>query len=93
MLPDSCAMVNPGNAATIRPRFTGRSLIAVPVLLDGTGPYDFVVDTGAQITTIDPVTAGKEIPVKPDVDGVLPTMLFRSVLISYADHFAVLDPR
>jgi predicted aspartyl protease len=44
----------PGNAVSIRLRFTGRSLIAIPVMLDGTGPYDFVVDTGAQITTIDP---------------------------------------
>jgi predicted aspartyl protease len=47
----------PRNAASIRPRFTGRSLIAVAVMLDSTGPYDFVVDTGAQITTIDPKLA------------------------------------
>jgi hypothetical protein len=47
----------PGNADSIRLRFAGRSLIAVPVMLDGTGPYDFVVDTGAQITTIDPKLA------------------------------------
>ena len=49
----------PGNAASIRPRFTGRSLIAIPVMLDETGPYDFVVDTGAQITTIDPKLAAE----------------------------------
>lgn len=49
----------PGNAASIRPRFTGRSLIAAPVMLDNTGPYDFVVDTGAQITTIDPRLASE----------------------------------
>jgi hypothetical protein len=49
----------PGNAVSIRPRFTGRSLIAVPVMLDNTGPYDFVVDTGAQITTIDPTLAAE----------------------------------
>jgi hypothetical protein len=44
----------PGDVASIRPRFTGRSLITVPVMLNNTGPYDFVLDTGAQITTIDP---------------------------------------
>jgi Aspartyl protease len=49
----------PENASSIRPRFTGSSLIAVPVMLDNTGPYDFVVDTGAQITTIDPRLAAK----------------------------------
>ena len=47
----------PGNAVSIRPRFTARSLFAVPVMLDNRGPYDFVLDTGAQITTIDPQLA------------------------------------
>jgi len=46
-----------------------------------------------QISFVTPVAAGKEIPVKPDVDGVLPTSLFRNVFISYADHFAILEPR
>jgi predicted aspartyl protease len=46
-----------------------------------------------QISFVTPVAAGKEIPVKPDVDGVLPTALFRSAFLSYADGFAVLEPR
>jgi hypothetical protein len=37
------------------------------------------------------VAAGKDIPVNPDVDGLLPTILFRSVFISYADRFAVIE--
>jgi hypothetical protein len=45
-----------------------------------------------QISFVTPVAAGKEIPVKPDVDGVLPTALFRRAFISYADRFAVLEP-
>jgi hypothetical protein len=45
-----------------------------------------------QITFVTPVSTGKEIPVKPDVDGALPTALFRSTFISYADRFAVLEP-
>ena len=53
----------PGNVASIRPRFVGSSLITVPVMLDNTGPYDFVLDTGAQITTIDPVLAAQLHPV------------------------------
>lgn len=43
----------PGNVASIRWRAVRRWIITVPVMLDGYGPYDFVVDTGAQITTID----------------------------------------
>jgi hypothetical protein len=45
-----------------------------------------------QISFVTRVAAGKDIPVKPDVDGVLPTALFRSVFISCADHFVVLQP-
>jgi hypothetical protein len=45
-----------------------------------------------QISFVTPVDAGKGIPVKPDVDGVLPTALFRNAFISYADRFAVLQP-
>lgn len=46
-----------------------------------------------QILFVTPVAAGKELPVKPDIDGLLPTSLFRSAFISYADHFAILEPR
>jgi Aspartyl protease len=60
MLPGLCAEPRcPGNVASIRPRFVGRSYIVVPVMLDKTGPYDFVLDTGAQITTIDPALASE----------------------------------
>jgi hypothetical protein len=34
-----------------------RSIIIVPVEINHTGPYDFMVDTGAQITTVDPALA------------------------------------
>jgi hypothetical protein len=45
-----------------------------------------------QISFVTPVAAGRDLPVKPDVDGVLPTSLFRSVFFSYADHIAILQP-
>jgi hypothetical protein len=44
----------PGNVASIRPRFVERSIIIVPVMLNNSGPYDFVLDTAAQVTTVDP---------------------------------------
>jgi hypothetical protein len=47
----------PGNVASIRPRFVEHSIIIVPVMLNGSGPYDFVLDTAAQMTTIDPALA------------------------------------
>lgn len=49
----------PGNAASLRFRLVQRSQIFVPVTINHTGPYDFLVDTGAQVTTIDPTLAAE----------------------------------
>src|SRR3954452_9560904 len=47
----------PGNAASITPRFVQHTLIIIPVKINGQGPFDFIVDTGSQITVIDPALA------------------------------------
>jgi hypothetical protein len=49
----------PENVASIRPRFVERSIVIVPVILNGSGPYDFVLDTAQQMTTIDPALAAE----------------------------------
>jgi len=41
-----------------------RALIVIPVRINQSGPYDFVVDTGSQITVIDPLLAA-ELDLKP----------------------------
>ena len=43
-----------------------------------------------QIQFVMPMNAGKNSP-KSDVDGLLPTMLFQRVYVSYAGHYVVLD--
>jgi len=47
----------PGNAASITPRFVRHTLIIIPVKMNGQGPFDFIVDTGSQLTVIDPALA------------------------------------
>jgi hypothetical protein len=47
----------PGNVTSLRLRLVQRSMIVVPVEINHTGPYDFMVDTGAQLTTVDPALA------------------------------------
>jgi hypothetical protein len=47
----------PGNVDSLRLRLIENVQIIVPVAINGTGPYDFLVDTGAQITTVDPALA------------------------------------
>jgi hypothetical protein len=49
----------PGNIASLRLRLVQHSQIVVPVKINHTGPYDFLVDTGAQVTTIDPALAAE----------------------------------
>jgi hypothetical protein len=47
----------PGSVASLALRRIQDDLIVVRVRINRTGPYDFLVDTGSQITTIDPVLA------------------------------------
>jgi hypothetical protein len=49
----------PGSAASVTPRLVQRALIVIPVRVNQTGPYDFVVDTGSQVTVIDPLLASE----------------------------------
>src|SRR5260370_14722997 len=49
----------PGNVAILRFRLVQRSQVIVPVTINHTGPYDFLVDTGAQVTSVDPALAAQ----------------------------------
>src|SRR5580704_14214174 len=49
----------PGNVPSLRLRLVQRSQIVVPVMINHSGPYDFLVDTGAQVTTVDPALAAE----------------------------------
>jgi hypothetical protein len=49
----------PGNIANVTPRFVQRALIVIPVKINQAGPFDFMVDTGSQMTVIDPVLASE----------------------------------
>jgi hypothetical protein len=49
----------PGGAASVTPRFVQRALIVIPVKVNQAGPFDFMVDTGSQITVIDPLLAAE----------------------------------
>lgn len=57
-------------------------------------PQDIRVGVHAfhQVSFVTPVTPDNDASQKPEGDGVLPTILFRRVFVSYADHYAILDP-
>jgi hypothetical protein len=47
----------PGNVDSLRLPIASRSRIIVPIEINHFGPYDFLLDTGAQVTMIDPSLA------------------------------------
>ena len=49
----------PGNVASLRFRLVRRSQIIVPVKINHTGPYNFLLDTGSQATIVDPALAAE----------------------------------
>ena len=55
----------PGNVETLRYHSLEHSQIAVSVTINGTGPYEFLVDTGSQVTILEPSLAA-ELELKPE---------------------------
>ena len=49
----------PGNIAGLRPRIVARALLVIPVKINQSGPFDFMVDTGSQLNVIDPALAAQ----------------------------------
>src|SRR5208337_2228820 len=49
----------PGNVASLPFHIINGQQIVLPVSINGSGPYNFLLDTGAQITTIDSTLAAQ----------------------------------
>ncbi len=49
----------PGNIAGLRPRLVAGALLVIPVKINESGPFDFMVDTGSQLNVIDPALAAQ----------------------------------
>jgi hypothetical protein len=63
----------PAGIASVTPRFVRRALIVIPVRINQKGPFDFMVDTGSQITVVDPSLA-VELGLKPQGEVGLVTV-------------------
>ena len=55
----------PADIASVTPRFVQGALIVIPVRINQKGPFDFMVDTGSQITVVDRSLA-VELGLKPE---------------------------
>ena len=49
----------PGNAASVPLRFVNRHQIVLAVSINHSGPYNFLLDTGTQVTSVDPSLAAE----------------------------------
>jgi hypothetical protein len=54
----------PGSITSVTPRLVAGALVVIPVTVNGRGPFDFMVDTGSQVTVVDPSLA-QELGLKP----------------------------
>lgn len=54
----------PRSTASVTPRLVRHALIVIPVKINQAGPFDFMVDTGSQVTVIDPSLAS-QLDLKP----------------------------
>jgi hypothetical protein len=49
----------PGDIESLRPRVVAGALLVIPVMINQTGPFDFMIDTGSQLNVIDPILAAQ----------------------------------
>jgi Aspartyl protease len=79
----------PGNVASVPARHVAQYLNVVEVSINHTGPYPFLLDTGAQITSIDPALAAA-LQLKPQVAaGILGVASHEAVPIAEVDDVQV----
>ena len=75
-----------GNIASVTPRLIADALMVIPVKVNHEGPFDFVVDTGSQITVVDPSLA-RQLDLKPQgTVGLVAAASFSRAPIAVLDY-------
>lgn len=69
----------PADVTPVQYHSLGYSHMSIPVWINGSGPYEFLVDTGAEITTIEPSLAAM-LGLEPRGHGGLTSAVGRSVV-------------
>jgi hypothetical protein len=75
----------PGSIASVTPRLVAGALVVIPVMANQKGPFDFMVDTGGQVTVVDPSLA-MELGLKPQgTVGLVSTASYAQASVSVLD--------
>jgi len=75
----------PGNVTGLRPRIVAGALLVIPVKINQSGPFDFMVDTGSQLNVIDPALAA-QLNLKPrGTVGLVATVAYSQASVGVLD--------
>jgi hypothetical protein len=83
----------PGNVASVHTRRVGEYLNLVTVTLNRFGSYPFLLDTGAQITTVDPALAAELHLQTSGTRALIGVVAQQRILIAELDELSVGDHR
>ena len=75
----------PGNIAGLRPRIVAGALLVIPVKINQSGPFDFMVDTGSQLNVIDPALAAQLNLKSQDTVGLVATAAWSQASVGVLD--------
>jgi hypothetical protein len=75
----------PGNIESLKPRLVAGALLVIPVKINQSGPFDFMVDTGSQLNVIDPVLAAQLDVKSQGTVGVLATATYSQASVGVLD--------
>jgi hypothetical protein len=75
----------PGNIAGIRTRLVANALLIIPVKINRSGPFDFMVDTGSQLNVIDPALAAQLNLKSQGTVGLVATAAYSNVSVGILD--------
>jgi hypothetical protein len=75
----------PGDIEGLRPRVVAGALLVIPVMINQTGPFDFMVDTGSQLNVIDPALAAQLNLKSQGTVGVVATAAFSRASVGVLD--------
>jgi Aspartyl protease len=75
----------PGNVAALHPRLVAGALLVIPVKINQSGPYDFMVDTGSQFNVIDPALAASLQVKAQGTIGVIATATYSQQSVAALD--------
>jgi hypothetical protein len=75
----------PGNTAGLRPRLVAGALLVIPVRINQSGPFEFIVDTGSQLNVIDPALAALLNLKRQGTVGLVATAAYSSASVGRLD--------